>query len=129
MLVADILMVASAAFSLICEGTRTTKFGQLEPRIETVSVEYRIDLGAKRFCMEPCEQSTPIHKVADDVVTLANSDQREEGNTSSAVLTVHRSNGHWLERIDVTSPHVLEVVTAGRCAHGPAKPVPMPPRP
>lgn len=124
---AHILMVAGAAYSLLCDGTRLTYFADFEPRSERVSVEYRVDFDAGRFCIEPCETSAPIHKVDGGVITFAKSEQRDEAQISSALLTVHQSTGAWLEHIEVVRPEELKVVTAGKCALGPAKPVPIPP--
>lgn len=79
----------ATAFNLICTGTLTDEGTSLA---SPVSYEYRVDLKQRRYCIDHCAESIPIHSYNNQSIVFERGDwgessvNRESGRYSSRTL-------------------------------------------
>ena len=100
-----------AAFNLVCTGTL-----RIDGRSIPETMTFRVDLEARRYCLDDCAETLPIAAVDDGVITFE--DSRE--GAFSLVRTVNRESGrlydHFWTSLDGRE---AETTTTGTCTSAP----------
>jgi hypothetical protein len=91
-MIAAILPVI-AAFNLICSGTmRTGPVGLALPEQdgEPFTIIYRIDLDARRWCSDACEETEPLASVFEGQILLRDQHEPDGSNVVTIIPAIGR---------------------------------------
>lgn len=89
---------AAVAFNMICTGMlRTGPIGMALPEEtgEPFTVEYRIDLDARRWCADDCADSEALASVTDGVIVL----RERYDEDGSSVIMLHPRSGRFSDTL------------------------------
>ena len=103
------------AFNLICSGTmRTGPIGLALPEQdgEPFTVTYRIDLEARRWCTDACEDTEPLALVFEGLILLR--DQHDDEGSST--VTIFPAQRHFTDTVIVGNTATLR---SGTCQPAP----------
>ncbi|WP_066681744.1 hypothetical protein [Sphingomonas sp. CCH9-E2] len=104
-------LAVAASFNLVCVGTQDTiQFGKTVETDKPVRSTFSIDLEAKRFCFEGCEQTLPIASVSETEIVLQRTTIPKD--KASFERTVNRESGEMYARIEIAG---VALVTYSRC--------------
>lgn len=104
----------ASAFNLLCNGTMYTRDPDdpySGPALQNVSETYRIDLVARRWCVDKCTTTLPIIRVEPTRLVLQDITTPSEGIRSYNV-EVNRETGAMFSTLRVAG---MEVRTVQRC--------------
>lgn len=82
-----------AAFNLICSGTmRTGPVGLALPEQdgEPFTITYRIDLDARRWCSDTCEETEPLASVFEGQILLRDQHEPDGSNVVTIIPAIGR---------------------------------------
>jgi hypothetical protein len=87
------ILPAIAAFNLICSGTmRTGPVGLALPERggEPFTITYRIDLDARRWCSDACEETEPLASVFEGQILLRDRHEPDGSNVVTIIPAIGR---------------------------------------
>ncbi len=111
----SLLVQSLMAFNLICTGnSMTTQDGRLQRGLRPMSIVYRIDLDANRFCSDACEATRPIASVTYGDIVLEDEVARVGGEV--IYRTVSRESGNYFGSREAKVGRKLKrVIMVGTC--------------
>lgn len=115
----SLLIQSLMAFNLVCTGSSvTTESGRLQLGPRPMSIVYRIDLDANRFCSHSCESTRPIGSVTYGDIVLQDEIARVGGEV--IYRKVSRESGSYYGSLETkVGRKVKSVIMVATCERAP----------
>lgn len=108
-------LAMAAAFNLVCSGTQdTVAFGKTLETAKPFQATLSVDLDAKRFCFEGCEQTLTIVSVSDTEIVLQR--QAYPKDRANFERTINRESGQMYSRIEISG---VVLISYSKCQAAP----------
>jgi hypothetical protein len=115
----SLLVQSLIAFNLACTGSSVSVHGgRIHGELRPMSVVFRIDLDANRFCSDVCAETQPIASVTYGDIVLQ--DEIEKVSGEVIYRTVSRESGrYYAQRKTGVGRKLKRVVMVGNCERAP----------
>jgi hypothetical protein len=115
----SLLVQSLMAFNLVCTGSSVSVHGGgIHGQLRPMSVVFRIDLDANRFCSDACAETQPIASVTYGDVVLQDETDRVSGE--AIYRTVRRESGrYYADRRTGVGRKLKRVLMVGDCERAP----------
>lgn len=113
--------LAAEQYDLSCQGTKVTKSGG---PAEATSLKLRVDLTARKWCLDDCKSVEDIYELSADKVVLQDDVTYNTRTDLQDKITVDRKTLAFSRMADQTRPEPSYLKVEAKCTEQPFTPFP-----